>query len=130
MDTSNMVEITGTDLREFAKAVYDLSRPQGLGMLHYTTEPVTDDLIDHYINDSDDQIALSMDYVRGRACKMRVFREDGKLFIPQLWYDHTDEAFKKLLTQFGIASPEPEKHGVACNCPECELKHKMEKAQQ
>ena len=31
MNTNDMIEITGCDLKEVAKAVYDLSHPVGMG---------------------------------------------------------------------------------------------------
>ena len=60
-----------------------------------------------------------MDYVNGRACKMAVYIENGRLLINDSWYDHTDEQYKKLLNYFGISVKIESEHGVACNCEEC-----------
>ncbi len=38
-----MIEITGVDLRKFIQEVYALSRPQGLGILHYQEGDLSDD---------------------------------------------------------------------------------------
>lgn len=87
-----MIEITGVDLVAFAKAAYELSQPQGMGWLHARPGPLDDataeDLVRRCASGS---VALHMDYVHGRSCKMVVFREDdGRLMISDSWYDHTD----------------------------------------
>lgn len=117
-----MIDITGIDLVEFAKKVYELSVPQGLGHLHYNAEPLTDDEAKSLIHPPDRlyEIILDMDYVRGRACKMVVRKQDGKLLIADSWYDHTDRIFKQLLEHFSISLPEVLGHGVACNCIDCQ----------
>ena len=33
-----MIDVTGIDLVEFAKKVYELSVPQGMGILHFTPQ--------------------------------------------------------------------------------------------
>lgn len=117
-----MIDVTGIDLVEFAKKVYELSVPQGMGILHFTPKPLTTDeakqLVDAW---KDDRInALSMDYVKGRACKMHVRQEDGKLTISDTWYDHTDRIYQQLLDHFNIQKPAEEEHGCACNCIDCQ----------
>ena len=117
-----MIEITGVDLVEFVKKVYELSVPQGMGMLHYTPNPLSDEeakqIVDRFKGDK--MLALSMDYVKGRACKMTVRREDGKLTISDNWYDHTDRAYQQLLEHFNIQKPAENEHGCACNCIDCQ----------
>ena len=127
----NCVEITGVDMKKFVKKVYDLSQPQGLGMLHFTPEPMSDELAEQIVGIGDhndmgfpshktDGIALRMDYVGGRACKMTVHQKEGKLFIPKAWYDHTDSQLKKLLEHCGINEATiGGEHGCACNCNSC-----------
>ena len=99
-----MIEITGIDLKEFAKKVYELSSPQGMGFLHFTPAPLSDErakeIINRFVNDK--WAALRMDYVDGRACKMVVKKIDGKLFINDNWYDHTDEQLQELLEALKI----------------------------
>ena len=120
-----MIDITGIDLVEFAKKVYELSVPQGLGILHYSAEPITDEEAKQFIQE-DSYIALNMDYVKGRACKMVVWRKDGKLTIADSWYDHTDRIYQELLEHFNIQQPEETEHGPACNCIDCQNKRAME----
>ena len=122
----NMIEITGIDLKKFAKKVYELSMPQGLGFLHYQSGDLSDEQAKNIVsggnnlfNRPTDRIALDMDYVSGRACKMIVFKEEGKLYIRKNWYDHTDTQLKMLLEHFNITTNEVIKHGISCNCLDC-----------
>lgn len=114
-----MIDITGVDLVEFAKVVYELSVPQGLGFLHATSEPLTDDEAQSLIQ-AEGKNALDMDYVRGRACKMHVRREGDKLLITDDWYDHTNRIYDELLTRFNICREQTTEHGCACNCMDCQ----------
>lgn len=116
-----MVDITGVDLVKFVKAVYDLSVPQGLGFLQATNAPLTDDEAKQYILNHEGRSAVSMDYVRGRACKMHVRRDGEKLVLPDTWYDHTDRIYDELLAKFGFSrKPADDSHGCACNCMDCQ----------
>lgn len=96
-----MIDITGTDLVKFAQNVFDLSSAQGMGFFHASDEPLSDEdaesLIRYDVNQECRGIALSMDYVIGRACKMTVFREGDKLLISDAWFDHSEEQLKELL---------------------------------
>ena len=117
------VDLTGVDLKEFAKKVYDLSVPQGFGFLHAVSGSLSDEdaisIVDRFTDS--ERIALDMDYIRGRACKMTVFKKDGKLFTYIPWYDHTDEQLAKLLEHFAVPAAIFDKveHGAACNCVKC-----------
>ena len=127
----NCIEITGVDMPKFVKKVYDLSTPQGLGMLHYTPEPLSDEIAEKIAKDGDhsdmgfpshktEGVALRMDYVQGRACKMTVLRKDNKLYIPNTWYDHTDAQLKELLEHCDLPTDNiGGSHGDACNCDVC-----------
>ena len=98
-----MIDVTGIDLVAFAKKVYDLSSPLGLGFLHYTPEPLSDEDAKKCIIKKGNVI-LSMDYVNGRACKMNILKErdTGKWIIRDEWYDHSEEQYKELLDYFNI----------------------------
>ena len=116
-----MVDITGVDLVEFVNAVYDLSVPQGMGFLHATDAPLTDEEAKLYILDQESRSAVSMDYVKGRACKIHVRRDGEKLVLPDTWYDHTDRIYDQLLGKFGFSRKTAEDaHGCACNCMDCQ----------
>ena len=115
------------DLIKFIKTVYDLSMPQGMGFLHFIPKPLTDDEANNCIKDVKDQsdIAVNMDYVIGRSCKMVVFLEDNKDLVIRIpWYDHTDMQLKKLLDTMKVSYNEKdfEEHGISCNCHTCRQK--------
>lgn len=123
------INITGVNLIEFVKEVYRLSVPAGLGWLHFTEEELTNEeareILDLWKNDK--QFALDMDYIKGRACKMTVFKKENKLYICSPWFDHTDMQLKKLLKiVWPKSKPFPEmkkeEHGISCNCVLCQNK--------
>ena len=96
MDTENMIDITGIDLKKVVKAAYDLSRPQGMGFIHYEEGGLTDTEAESLI-DVESKCPVSLDYVKGRACKFNVFRKGGKNYIAKYWYDHTEQDLENLL---------------------------------
>jgi hypothetical protein len=104
MNTENMIEVTDCNIRELVKAAYDLSKPQGLGLIHAKEGSLSDKDIDEIINQgSYANVVISMDYVYGRACKMTVFRDDeNRMWIYKHWYDHSDHQLEKLLETCGI----------------------------
>ena len=105
------IDITDIPLRDFVKRVYNMSQPVEMGFLHYEPGDMTDDEADAIINRNTDLlVAVHMDYVRGRQCKMFVFQrhphEDRpflvknphvKRYIHARWMDHTDEQLDMLL---------------------------------
>lgn len=126
-----MIEITGVDMAKFIKKAYDLSKPLGMGYFQYTPEPLTDEEAQSLINKKDPKIKCSLDYVKGRACKMTVHKEvEGsllnkkeRLFIRAPWFDHTDSQLKELLEHCGFhINLETKEHAPACTCGICEKK--------
>jgi hypothetical protein len=114
-----MIDVTGVDVVELVKKAYELSRPQGLGMMHFTPEPMSDEEAQAII-DSNDSGEIHLDYVGGRSCKFHVFNKDGKLEVGKSWYDHTDKQLVELLAHVGITIKEGQTdHGGACNCDSC-----------
>lgn len=103
------INITGVELTTFAKWVYNLSQPVGMGFLHYDKTPLTDEEAESLIPEGSPRIALRMDYVKGRQCKMTVWREmvDGKeqLTINDRWYDHTAGQLRDLLLRCELPIP-------------------------
>lgn len=103
--TSNYIEITGADLVEVAKKAYELSSLQGLGFLHAKDGPLPNadaqEIVDRYASG---RIALSMDYVHGRAVKLSVYRDDaGRLYIRNQWYDHSGAQLDALIAAINPA---------------------------
>jgi len=123
------IDITGMDLIKFIREVYKLSIPAGLGHLHFKEGGLTDEEVEEILNvwKSDSKFALDMDYIKGRACKMTVFRNRNRICIRSPWYDHTDMRLAKLLkTVWPKDKPFPElkaeEHGIACHCMHCQIK--------
>lgn len=100
MNTENMIEITGVNLADVAKAAYDLSSPIGMGFIHYEEGTLTDEEANSLVTD-DPRTPLSLDYVKGRACKMTVFKDDEKLYIHDNWYDHSEDQLLSLIDRVG-----------------------------
>lgn len=71
------------------------------------------------------RIALDMDYVHGRGCKMVVIRENDNLFIRPAWYDHTQQDLNELLNEFNIEGAKEAQHAIACECNDCLAKRPM-----
>lgn len=123
------IDITGIDLIKFVKEVYKLSIPVGLGRLHFKEGSLTneeaEEILDIWKNDK--QFSLDMDYIKGRACKMTVFKDRNRIYIRSPWHDHTDMRLAKLLKMVWPKDklfPElkAEEHGIACHCIHCQIK--------
>lgn len=99
-----MIDITGVDLRKFIKEVYALSKPAGLGHIHFVEGELDDETVDLIVRNHAENAttAISMDRIKGRACKMTVRRQDGKLFINDTWSDHSRFDFEELLQRCNI----------------------------
>jgi hypothetical protein len=104
MNPELYVDVTAVPLAKLIQEVYALSEAQGLGVLHYISGPIPEEEVDRIIkrHEKDERIAASMDYVLGRACKMTVFRKDGKTFINKRWFDHSEASMKELLSRLGL----------------------------
>lgn len=126
------IDVTGIDLIQFIKEVYKLSVPAGLGYLHFRKGELTNEEAKEILAiwKNDEQFALDIDYLKGRACKITIFRKDRrgeKIFIYSPWYDHTDIQLKKLLKEVWPKDrlfPElkAEEHGISCHCVDCQSK--------
>lgn len=100
-----MIEVTEDKLVDIAKAAYDLSSPAGLGFLHYKEGGLSDEKARELVERErkDGHVALSMDYVDGRGCKLTVFRLDGKLWLPKdRWFDHSPSQLAELHKRVGL----------------------------
>ena len=100
-----MKKVKKLNLIKFVQDVYSLSSPQGMGILHYQPGNLTDEEATKIIAQctDDERLGLSMDYVRGRACKMVVWRgKDGGYELPDSWFDHTESQYAELLKRHSI----------------------------
>lgn len=99
-------DITGVDLVELVREVYNLSSPQGLGFIHFTPDPLSKDEAAEYVTEGLGlpSVRVSLDYVKGRSCKFVVWEKNGKLFCRDDWFDHRPS---QLLTLFQKLNIEP-----------------------
>lgn len=121
------IDITGVDLVKFVQKVYELSAPQGLGFLHFVPGSLSEEEAKSLINNKPDSYGcvVNMDYIKGRACKIHVWKEGDSLHIADSWYDHTDTQLWELLNCVGIEKmPIIREHGVACGCSDCRVARK------
>ncbi len=101
----NMIKLPkDIDLKKFAQRVYEFSNVQGLGFIHAQPGGLSDEDAKSIVERerADGSVALYMDYVHGRACKMTVRRENGELFVRKDWYDHSFKQYALLLAEFGV----------------------------
>lgn len=96
------IDVTGVDLIAAVKGAYALSQPQGLGFLHFQPGGLSDEEAQEIVERGKRFGGVSMDYVKGRACKFHIREKDGRLLTPPKWYDHSDGQHDELLTSLGI----------------------------
>jgi hypothetical protein len=99
-----MIDVTSAEPIEIVKAAYEFSVPQGLGFIHAEPGGLTDDEAQEILdrNPPNGRIVASMDYVKGRACKMTIFREGDRIFIRDNWFDHSDRDLIALLSRINV----------------------------
>ncbi len=106
LDTRDMIEVTGVDLRKLVQAVYRNSRPQGLGMLHFKEGDLSSEEVEEIVGDvrvSGVGSVLHLDYVNGRACKFGLYRDENDgLWIHRSWYDHSELDLHRMLKEAGV----------------------------
>ena len=103
MNTEDMIDVTGIDFRVLIQESYRLSKPQGLGFLHYNPQDLTEKEIDNIIDKGGKGLyKILMDYVKGRSVKLNVYNINGRHYIDKDWYDHTPAQFQMLLDKCGI----------------------------
>lgn len=114
------VDVTGVDLVKLTQEVYARSGPQGLGYMHYLPGPLPEEearAIVEAQNRAEDRVPLHLDYLKGRACKMVVWRSnEGKLYIRRDWFDHTEEQMQSLLQALRVCDHE---EGTVEGCTGC-----------
>ena len=80
-----MVDINGLDRAEVLRSLYDRARPQGLGFLHFTSEPMT-------LKEAQGLVEQGnyFDYVNGRVVKVSL--PAGATEIDEYLYDRDNGA--------------------------------------
>jgi len=104
-----MIEVKELDLVKFTQDAYELSTPQGLGFLQAKEGGLdtadAEEIVSKFKKDT--RLALALDYVHGRSCKMTILRtENGGLKLNDSWYDHSESQYDELLSRHGITREE------------------------
>lgn len=94
LDTSYFIDVTDLSTVKMIQAAYELSKPVGMGFMHYTSNPLTVEEAQEHIRPNG---FVNLDYVLGRCCKFRIIVNNGKKYTPKSWYDHTEEDLKNLI---------------------------------
>ena len=99
-----MIEVTGIDLRRFAREVYKLSPPTGdVDPRELLTETVMGVIVNSGGIKGWRRYVLDMKVVKGRACNMTVFENnEGRWFIQDTWPGHSRVHLKALLAYCGV----------------------------
>jgi hypothetical protein len=94
-----MIDVTDVPMPVLVREAYRLSKPQGLGMMHFKPGDIDAVTVAQIVarDDGKNQVAISMDYVHSRAVKLTVFRENGRLWIRDEWFDHSSDDLSDLL---------------------------------
>lgn len=86
-------------LEAVVRKAYELSRPQGLGMLHWSAGPLSDEDLKLIVDQPGKTV--HMDYVNGRAVKLyiRYNAEAGEFYWVDSgeWFDHLPAERESLL---------------------------------
>lgn len=91
------VNVPVDKINDFVKKAFEISRPQGMGILHFSpNDTLSDEMIQS--NLTNNEVALSFDYLAGRAMKFRLFKEKGLYYFCERWFDHTEEDVLELLS--------------------------------
>jgi len=94
------LDVTGVDLVALTKAAYALSVPQGLGFLHAREGDLSAaDAVRVITSSANSRIALTIDYLHGRAVKLTVFKDGDRLTMRDDWYDHSPSQLDELLAR-------------------------------
>ncbi len=107
-DWRGWINIGRPDLAAVIRGAYELSGPQGLGILHYRDGTLSDEevaaIIARESHVGSGPIVAGMDYVNGRSVKMHVRKEPktGDYYVKRDWYDHGRAALEELLVKFGV----------------------------
>jgi hypothetical protein len=104
------LDVSGASLTELIKAAYALSVPRGLGFLHAEEGELSDAEASALANFR--PTGVSLDYVKGRACKFHVIVRGGKHYTPARWYDHNAEDTERLLKRLGLERIEVDEDAV------------------
>lgn len=104
LDKSRLICVDAAKIDDIIKEAYNLSRPQGMGYLHFKDGELPDDELQHIKETIRHQgtTYLSMDYILGRAVKLTIYQELSHFYIQNSWYDHSEDDLQELLNRIGV----------------------------
>lgn len=96
------IPLSEDQVREIIRRAYRLSRPQGMGYLHFKEGEIPENVIDEIASRAT-AFGIAMDYVMGRSVKLGIDREGDQFYYSDngYWFDHSAEDLRQLLD--GIA---------------------------
>ena len=91
------INISGLEKSEVFRVLYGRARTQGMGFLHYTSEPMTTKEAKEAVSNPDQ---MYFDYYRGRVMKVDL---SGEEFSPRLYdRDNGDGAAKSAVDSLSL----------------------------
>ena len=82
------------------RKVYDFSRPQGYGFLHYKEGSLSsEEAASHIFDAGMFGLEIHVDYAGGRSCKFhaKIDKDKGVGFFTDYWHDHSDVQLENLV---------------------------------
>lgn len=103
-ETEARIPISRDNLPKVIAKAYELSKPQGMGYLHFQEGGIPEDVLQKILSRSDAEEGgyhkrVSLDYVQGRAVKLSIpyDEETGEFYISgDRWYDHSGSQWDEL----------------------------------
>lgn len=97
-DSEYHVRIQSTNFEEIMNNVYSLSRPQGLGILHFEEgNTMPKECMAYYKQQMEEKKSAHADYTKGRSMKFNLYQDDKGYFTENNLVDHSDEQLKALM---------------------------------
>ena len=95
-EKGKMIDISKMDKAEVLAALYNASKPQGMGFMHYTPKPMTRDEAAELLKRGND-----FDYLQGRVMKVRIAGDqmDERLYDR----DNGQGAAQRALAKLGVS---------------------------
>jgi hypothetical protein len=102
--TATRIQINRENLPKVIAKAFDLSKPQGMGILHFMPGPIPEDELSWILASADeakltDHKKIRLDYVQGRAVKLSIHYDEGSqhwYLEGDRWYDHSPAAWEDL----------------------------------
>ena len=96
------VEVPESVVTDLVRKAYDLSKPVGMGMIHFQPGPIPEPIVDDLVRLMNKTGYLTMDYTLGRQVKFTILKIGNRYFVHKTWRDHTKEDLVILLASVGV----------------------------